>query len=296
VTTQSFIAIGLITFFVAVSSVDAQSVGTQIPSRIVVSGTAPIFVSPEAGLTPLRVAKEGSALNVIAAEGSWYRVEFQDPQFGRRVGYVEKRHVTPLATERRQEAPADLTVAETRPSPVAATVQEQPSVRSSYQRTPTFPAVETSVAWGLMRKEQNTFPRGWNVAVAGNVKPWLSIVGDVSGTYGSLDWYQGVEWVSSSEHTFLSGARFTGRFVEGRVNPFAQFLGGVSLTRVGLFDSHYGSSTDFAIQPGGGVDFGLSDSIALRMQVDFRTIFAGSNINEFRFTPGIVIRSGRRGF
>ena len=33
------------------------------------------------------------------------------------------------------------------------------------------------------------------------------------------------------------------------------------------------------------------------MQVDFRTIFAGNRtFSEFRFTPGIVIRSGRKEF
>jgi hypothetical protein len=41
--------------------------------RIVVSASAaPVFVKPDSSMAPLRVAKEGSVLNVIAGEGEWY--------------------------------------------------------------------------------------------------------------------------------------------------------------------------------------------------------------------------------
>jgi hypothetical protein len=53
------------------------------------------------------VANEGTALNAIGIEGDWYRVEFQDPQWGRRVGYVEMRHVTALSKPRIAEQPVD---------------------------------------------------------------------------------------------------------------------------------------------------------------------------------------------
>ena len=42
-------------------------------------------------MTPLRVFKEGSVLTVIASEGDWDRMEWQDPQWRRRVGYIEKQ-------------------------------------------------------------------------------------------------------------------------------------------------------------------------------------------------------------
>jgi hypothetical protein len=296
---QSFITVGLFAFLIAVGRADAQSLGSQIPSRIVVNESAPIFVSPDAGLTPLRVAKEGSALNVIATEGNWYRVEFQDPQFGRRVGYLEKRHVTALAPPRREEAPLDLTVAESRPASLVAAVQEQPTgVRSSSPRSSVFPAWETSANWGLLHDDGETSRLGWNTSAAGSVTPWLSVIGEFGGNYETDEDFG----VSAQLHSFMGGMRFIGRFANGRVNPFGQFLGGVEYGHVSGRLTDFGSvpldsATSFAIQPGGGVDIGLSESIALRMQVDFRTTFYDGDgaSTRFRFAPGIVIRAGRKG-
>jgi hypothetical protein len=54
----------------------------QSPVRVIVSATAaPLFVTPESTVTPLRLAKEGSVLNVVSSEGEWYRVEFNDAQW-----------------------------------------------------------------------------------------------------------------------------------------------------------------------------------------------------------------------
>ena len=36
-------------------------------------------------------------LNVVASEGEWYRVEWDDSQRGRRVGFIEKRFVSQQA-------------------------------------------------------------------------------------------------------------------------------------------------------------------------------------------------------
>ena len=44
-------------------------------------------MKPDAAMSPLRVAKEGSVLNVIASEGEWYQIEFQDPRGTNRVLY-----------------------------------------------------------------------------------------------------------------------------------------------------------------------------------------------------------------
>ena len=102
--------------------------------------------------------------------------------------------------------------------------------------------------------------------------------------------------VGNSTHTFLSGARFTGRPKGGRVNPFGQFLAGFQYTNVhGLGISE--SLVNFAIQPGGGVDIKLSDSLAVRVQLDHRTSFHdGFHSGAFRFAPGIVISRGRKTF
>jgi len=130
--------------------------------RIVVSvNAAPVFATPDNSLAPLRVAKAGSVLKVIAAEGQWYRIEFQDPQFGRRVGYIEKRHVNVQASA---PPPAvDLSVAE--PQRSANRAQEQaPEPQASshpsvYSRVPTLyikpgdDGFETYVAAAVIKKQ-----------------------------------------------------------------------------------------------------------------------------------------------
>jgi hypothetical protein len=55
-----------------------------------VTTIAPIFVQPGA-MTPLRVAAVGTTLNVLKEDGEWAQVEFQDPQWGMRVGWVQTK-------------------------------------------------------------------------------------------------------------------------------------------------------------------------------------------------------------
>jgi hypothetical protein len=61
-------------------------------AKATVTTNAPIFIQPGAQ-TPLRVAKAGTTLKVLSEEGEWLEVEFNDPQFGRRVGWVQKKLV-----------------------------------------------------------------------------------------------------------------------------------------------------------------------------------------------------------
>jgi len=54
---------------------------------------ARIFAFPDAARNPGCVPKAASILNIVASEGEWYRVEWDDSQSGRRIGYIEKRFV-----------------------------------------------------------------------------------------------------------------------------------------------------------------------------------------------------------
>jgi hypothetical protein len=65
--------------------------GPGTGSTAVVTANAPIFLVPDAGRQPLRVAKEGSHLRLLGQERGWANVQFNDPQFGVRTGYVESR-------------------------------------------------------------------------------------------------------------------------------------------------------------------------------------------------------------
>src|SRR5262245_61126553 len=66
----------------------------QAPQRTATTTTsAPVFASPNADRTPLRVAREGSVVLLLEVNGDWCLVEFQDPEYGRRSGYVQTRLV-----------------------------------------------------------------------------------------------------------------------------------------------------------------------------------------------------------
>jgi hypothetical protein len=78
----------------ALLQAQAGSARAPQPTRVTVStAEAPIFVRPDSTMQPLRMAAQGSSLIVLKAETGWYQVEFQDPQYGRRVGYIEQRFV-----------------------------------------------------------------------------------------------------------------------------------------------------------------------------------------------------------
>ena len=60
------------------------------------------------------------------------------------------------------------------------------------------------------------------------------------------------------------------------------------------------SETGLALQPGGGVDVGLTDRLALRAQADYRWVRVGANatdpavtIDEWRVGIGLAIGVGR---
>jgi hypothetical protein len=58
-----------------------------------VIANAPIYIHPKVLPTPLRVIATGTRLKVVKVEGDWARVEFHDPSFGQRVGWVQRRLV-----------------------------------------------------------------------------------------------------------------------------------------------------------------------------------------------------------
>jgi hypothetical protein len=52
-----------------------------------------MFALPDVARPRERVAEGASILNIVGSEGEWYRVEWDDSQSGRRIGYIEKRFV-----------------------------------------------------------------------------------------------------------------------------------------------------------------------------------------------------------
>jgi hypothetical protein len=108
-----------ISVFVAASAVAVPSV-VLAQERGQVIKAAPIFVAPDANRTPLTVAKVGTRLTVVSVEKEWYLVEWQDPQWGRRVGFVRAEFVL-LDRQRAQEPKAA-------PVPPTPTIPTPPQV------------------------------------------------------------------------------------------------------------------------------------------------------------------------
>jgi opacity protein-like surface antigen len=105
---------GFVALFALVASVAfAQSTA----DTAVALENTPIYVVADATRTPLRVAAQGTVFRVLQEDGDWTRVQFTDPQWGQRVGYV---HTKALRFSRPDLAPMDLSVREpaSGPSPL----------------------------------------------------------------------------------------------------------------------------------------------------------------------------------
>jgi len=116
---------------------------------------------------------------------------------------------------------------------------------------------------------------GWNAQLEGKWLPWIGIVGDLGGTYGS----------GISEHNYLFGPRVS--VSVGKVRPFAELLIGGSHISVGHGSD---SDTSFANAVGGGLDYHVVGPVALRGQLDWiHTRFFSNGQNDVRFSTGVVV-------
>jgi len=155
---------------------------------------------------------------------------------------------------------------------------------------------------------------GWNGSLEGKVFPFVGIVADFSGNYGS----QTVQVpgpleppvgacpvggiiiscppstgttsfnVTLHQHNFLFGPRVS--FSVGKVRPFAHALFGLShLAESGSGAS--GSANSFAYALGGGIDYRLMRLVGWRVQADMlQTRFFSTTQSDFRLSTGLVFR------
>jgi opacity protein-like surface antigen len=148
---------------------------------------------------------------------------------------------------------------------------------------------------------RSTSKAGFNVAVTGNANSWIGVTFEGGGSFLK----QGTEGFENvlvdfevQQWTALAGPKFTVRQAKG-IAPFAEFLAGgayfsVEIPAADLSDTGW----DFVLQPGAGIDVRLSDTVAVRVGVDWRLLsdkaFSGQTFNQFRFTLGVTFRSGLR--
>ena len=153
----------------------------------------------------------------------------------------------------------------------------------------------------------NSLPWGINFGTAMDISDNLAIAVDISANYkfgiSPSDSFDGVvpaldqdfqgysfnrpetDWCSAvvtqcDVRTNVTTAMIGPRFYFGGgdgARPFVHVLGGVSrsLKKVGTFFNF--TSTNFAVQPGVGVDVPVNDRVGVRFQVDYRRVFFGEN-------------------
>lgn len=94
--------------------------------------SAPVFVLPDNTRTPLRVLPPGTRLRVLREAGDWLRVEFPDPRWGPRVGYIERKHVDMGPPDEESAAPARKP--QPKPAPAAPPAKEKGKAKASNAR------------------------------------------------------------------------------------------------------------------------------------------------------------------
>ncbi len=135
---------------------------------------------------------------------------------------------------------------------------------------------------------------GWNGSLEGKVFPFLGIVADISGNYGSQNFLPcsgppiacSAVKANVSEENFLFGPRAS--FSVGKLRPFAEVLIGAGHVNT---NQGAGSDTSFATALGGGIDYRLLRVVSWRFEGDYvQTRFFSTTQNNLRLSTGIVFR------
>lgn len=143
--------------------VEAAGQSPQTSTAVVISNAA-IYASPDAALPPLRVAAQGTVLGLVATEGDWAQVEYSDPQFGHRVGWMQRASLNAAASLQ----PMDLSVKSDTPSQVATPAPVAPKSEPAppcvivkiYQKK----AADAFIRWTVPKPYnfvEGDFPRGF---------------------------------------------------------------------------------------------------------------------------------------
>jgi hypothetical protein len=224
---------------------------------------APIYLRP-ASETPLRVAAVGTVLKVLKEEGSWVQVEFNDPQWGPRVGWVQAKLIE---ISRPELTPIDLSIAKKEaPRPAVS----QPPVAPMGT-----PALEPH------RREGTWFSIGLGVGSLGcdgcDVR-WNGLSGGVSVGSAITDRFMLGVGTTGYSRT-IDGDLLTVGTLDGRIRFYFTDTGGGHLNfGLGLGTLSYAGETEVGL----GLMFGLGWDFRIGRNVSitpFWNGFAMSNSN-----------------
>ena len=233
-----------------------------------VTSNAPIYVSapPNVTLGPLRVAAVGTVLRVLGEKDEWLNVEFNDPQYGPRVGWVNRKLVK---IDDPALAPMDLSVPkETKPSPAAFVVNKPVTPTTQNPATTAQPQNKSrsrgffvgggfeGAAIATEDSDDVESGSGFGITLGYGFNPRVAIYGQISGA--------SIEAVGLPNYGlghFDVGVRFHFRAPQHTVVPFVQLGLSSAASRLELLgDTLESSGYGFAF--GGGLNAHFNPAVA----------------------------------
>jgi hypothetical protein len=133
---------------------------------------------------------------------------------------------------------------------------------------------DVSGGYQTTRAADQIFAAGWSADVSSNLNDVWGIVAEISGTdRDEADADFGAD-VTLSIHSFGGGLRWSKR--GSRIVPFLQTLAGATRmsAQAKVQGTEIGESVvKFMLQPGGGIEVKLSETLRLVGQADYRRVF-----------------------
>ena len=163
------------------------------------------------------------------------------------------------------------------------------------------PKVEISGGYQALHALGETSPAGWYVEIAGNVNRWFGIVGEVGGAYRTNSERisnNQIADIASTLHTLMGGVRLTAKLNRRIVLVHPVLVGGAhaSVRTDAGAQVLRSSETQFALQPGLGINLAVTEGFGMRVAADYRRVVIGGDRiddNEYRFILGIVLPFGK---
>ena len=228
-----------------------------------VTTNAPIYVAAVETQTPLRVAAAGTKLDILQDTGEWLQVAFNDPQYGRRVGWVKRSYLR-VADPALQ--PMDLSV--NKPSVTQPPVEQQaaPVIPHHKEQMPVFKQHVVARTGGTF----GTAPAALvGVEMSGDVLPVLQV-------YGSFDYHWDV--LPTYVQDFADAVSEPGLVITAKVPAYVG-MGGVKVI----------APPSLPVRPYGLGGFGIGHGhTVIRLNgediTDDAAILSGTNPDDLKFT------------
>jgi hypothetical protein len=261
---------------VAIAATAPPAAAQDAARTVTLTVDAPVFPGPSTDQAPLRIGKAGSVLRLVSVNGDWCQVEFNDPERGRRTGYVQTKNLQLSETD---AAPSFV------PSAGSAAQIVNASAPSGLLDARGDIAAGYSVLPLWIDGKNKTLPLGWFVSSSARVTKGLAIAGEASGHYDSTS-SSGAN-LRGDVYSLAAGPRVL--FGNARALGFVQLLVGSAHFAAGEGGSG-NNRWAFLWNTGGGVDVSMTSKLALRTQLDYQFFTAeGDTQHGLRFGVGISI-------